>query len=102
MKTARRNQLRSGALPLLEPGFALMELPIVLLALSVLGLVVAAIFRICTHSLPWYAWVGAALALPLLGIASGVVLILLERRVPVRTSPAARPPDSPNDSEPHA
>jgi hypothetical protein len=50
-------------------GFALIELPLVLFILAVLGLLAVLAFRLIQGPVPWYAWPLGFFALPALALA---------------------------------
>ena len=56
--------------------FALIELPLVLLFLCIIGLCVAVLVRSFTGALAWYWWLFAGLCLPVLAIGYGVLALL--------------------------
>lgn len=55
-----RSIIRSGT-----SGFALIELPAILLLLFCSGLLVAFVFSRFAGSAPWYAWAAAGMTLPI-------------------------------------
>ncbi len=79
--------------------FALMELPIALLVLVIVGLFIAGIIDRLAHGLPWYGWVIATIALPLLLILTGLIR---DRRTRTQHLSGSNPPQAPNDSNRNA
>jgi hypothetical protein len=74
-------------------GFALIELPLFLLFLAGGGLLVAFLFSLFSGPAPWYAWVVAAVTLPVVLLSVCFVSIAAEPRSP--GPPGSHRPDKP-------
>lgn len=60
-------------------GFAIVELPIVLVVAAVLGLAIAGAIRLYAGGLAWYYWLAGALIPPLLVLALGTLLVWFDK-----------------------
>ena len=62
-----------------QQGFVVIEFPLMLLILCLIGLGAATTKTLVTGTaLPWYEWIAAALALPAVVLALGCILALFD------------------------
>ena len=64
----------------LRAGFALIELPLVLLILAVIGLVAVGSFHYFSRDVPWYAWFVGPLAPVVMLLGFAAISAWIERR----------------------